>query len=153
MLQRCSNSTRADWPRYGGRGIAVSDRWHRFENFLADMGECPAGRSLDRVDTNGNYEPGNCRWATLEQQMHNRRPRGGELQWNAKLTVADVVAVRRLARKGMTYRALGSMFGVSHANIGYIVRHEEWRQLLRNPALEQRLSRGRLSTSLATLGK
>jgi hypothetical protein len=140
MLQRCSKSTRSDWPRYGGRGITVSARWHRFENFLADMGECPPGLSLDRINNNGNYEPGNCRWATLEQQTRNRRPNGGELHWNAKLTVHDVTAIRKLARNGMTYRALGSMFGVSHANIGDIVRRQEWRRLLVKPALGQRVA-------------
>ena len=141
MLQRCSNSTRADWPRYGGRGITVCERWHSFENFLADMGACPPELSLDRINNDGNYEPGNCRWATLEQQTRNRRPNGGELHWNAKLTVRDVIAIRELARDGMTHRALGSMFGVSHANIGDIVRRQEWRRLLRKPALGQRVAR------------
>jgi hypothetical protein len=130
MLQRCSKSTRSDWPRYGGRGITVSKRWHRFENFLADMGACPAGLSLDRIDNDGNYEPGNCRWATFDQQMRNRRPNGGELHGNAKLTVPDVIAIRNLAANGMTHRALGSMFRVSHSNIGDIVRRQEWRRLL-----------------------
>jgi hypothetical protein len=143
MLQRCSRPTRADWPRYGGRGISVSERWRRFENFLADMGECPPDLSLDRINNEGNYEPGNCRWATLEQQVRNRRPNGGELHWNAKLTVNDVIAIRELARNGMTHRSLGSMFGVSHTNIGDIVRREEWRRLLRKPALEQRVTRER----------
>jgi hypothetical protein len=140
MLQRCNSSTRADWPRYGGRGITVSERWHRFENFLSDMGECPPALSLDRINNDGNYEPSNCRWATLEQQTRNRRPNGGELHWNAKLTVPDVVAIRELARNGMTHRALGSMFGVSHTNIGEIVRRQEWRRLLRKPALAQRVA-------------
>jgi hypothetical protein len=130
MLQRCSKPTRRDWPRYGGRGITVTERWHHFENFLADMGACPAGLSLDRIDNGGNYEPGNCRWATFEQQMSNRRSNGGEFHGSAKLTVTDVIAIRKLAAEGMTHRALGSMFGVSHTNIGDIVRRREWRQLL-----------------------
>ena len=129
MLQRCSNPSRADWPRYGGREIAVCDRWHRFENFLADMGPCPRGLTLDRIDNNGNYEPGNCRWTTWEQQVRNRRSNSGELHPNAKLSLAEVVEIRQLARRGMTHRRLGSMFGISGANVGYIVRGEAWRHL------------------------
>ena len=143
MLQRCSSSTRADWPRYGGRGITVCERWHSFENFLADMGACPPGLSLDRINNDGNYEPGNCRWATLEQQTRNRRYIGGELHWNAKLTVRDVIAIRALAANGMTYRALASRFGVSHSNIGLIVRRQEWRRLEQAPAHRRRAARER----------
>jgi hypothetical protein len=141
MLQRCSKPTRRDWPRYGGRGITVCDRWHRFENFLADTGACPDGLSLDRIDNNGNYERGNCRWATFEQQMSNRRSSGGERHGRAKLTVSDVIAIREMAANGMTHRALGSMFGVSRTNIGDIVRGKEWRQLLVKSGSEPQVAR------------
>jgi hypothetical protein len=75
MIQRCTNPRNRDYPSYGARGITVCDRWHKFENFLADMGERPDGLSLDRIDNDGNYEPGNCHWATPVQQANNRRPR------------------------------------------------------------------------------
>lgn len=83
MLARCSNSNLKSYKNYGGRGITVCARWSSFENFLADIGERPHGRSIDRIDVNGNYEPGNCRWATASEQRRNQRPRaaaaiGGE---------------------------------------------------------------------------
>ena len=74
MLQRCRSSYATNFAYYGGRGIKVCDRWSDFRNFLADMGECPKGLTIDRIDVDGNYEPGNCRWSTQAEQNRNKRP-------------------------------------------------------------------------------
>lgn len=75
MKGRCLRSTHTAYPDYGGRGIGICDRWKEsFENFHADMGDPPGpGYSIERNDVNGNYEPGNCKWATVREQRRNTR--------------------------------------------------------------------------------
>lgn len=73
MKQRCRNRKQPTFVLYGGRGINYCGRWELFTAFLEDMGERPTGTTLDRVDPDGNYEPGNCRWASVLEQARNRR--------------------------------------------------------------------------------
>ncbi len=78
IIQRCTNPKSQNWHRYGGRGIRVCSEWLDFETFLRDMGEKPGpGYSIDRIDNDGNYEPGNCRWVTHKENCANRGKRPG----------------------------------------------------------------------------
>lgn len=102
MIQRCTNPRRKSYRHYGGRGITVCKRWMSFENFFADMGDCPAGHSIERIDNDLGYFPGNCRWLPLESQTQNRR---GNLYIEVdgeKMCVAE--ASRRLGISHSTIR-------------------------------------------------
>ncbi len=80
MRQRCNNPNFHHYHNYGGRGISVCERWNNsFQNFFEDMGRCPEGKSIDRIDNFGNYELSNCKWSTPKEQAQNRRPRNSSL--------------------------------------------------------------------------
>lgn len=109
MLHRCRTPTAKAYKNYGARGIAVCDRWLTFSNFLADMGSRPSPEhSLDRIDNDGNYVPGNCRWATVVEQVRNTRRKrmithNGETfplwKW-AEITGFDTKTIAARLRRG-----------------------------------------------------
>ena len=126
MIDRCDNPKHRYYHCYGGRGIGVCERWRSFENFLADMGPrppTPTGRarywSIERDNVDGNYEPGNCRWATPAEQVRNSR--------TAKLTVDDVARIRALIKEGRRHRDIALLFGVTSSTVSYIGRGDTWR--------------------------
>lgn len=127
MRRRCTNPKTNGYHRYGGRGIKVCERWDVYENFLADMGEPPTQEhQLDRIDSDGNYEPGNCRWATVKEQAGNRKQALGETNVNAKLT-ADIV--RQIRASSDTIDELARRHGVSDVSIGNVLRGKTWKHV------------------------
>lgn len=94
MKSRCYEPSQSNFKFYGGRGITVCERWREsFESFLADMGPRPEGQWLDRIDSNGHYEPSNCRWATAQDQQLNKRSNRRVVVAGEEMTVIE--AVRR----------------------------------------------------------
>ena len=121
MRDRCESPGHVRFSRYGGSGIRVCGRWLTFENFLADMGERPDGLTLDRIDNDGDYEPGNCRWATTVEQRLNTSRRGH------KLDPASAMLIRFFGTQGVIHRVIGDGFGVSQTLVSEIIRGEIWR--------------------------
>ena len=120
MLKRCSNPNTKQYADYGGRGISVCERWNKFENFIADMGPRPSDQhSIDRRDNDGNYDPTNCRWATMiEQQRHKRSNRiitaNGKsmclVEWAEQLGVKPRTLQARLQKGWADHDAINQPF-------------------------------------------
>jgi hypothetical protein len=115
MVQRCEDTGHREFRRYGGRGVTVCAQWHEFENFLADLGERPSGLSLDRIDGDGNYEPGNCRWADWKTQNRNRRSYNHMLTHDGKTMTASAWAEFAGMSQQALYRRLKAGWSVADA--------------------------------------
>ncbi len=131
MKERCLHTTNEKYSRYGGRGIKVCDRWlNSYDDFLEDMGERPSiNHSIDRIDNDGNYEPENCRWATISQQSRNR-----------STTVANekiAALAKGLYLKGIGITEIANHLKVSYGVIKSIVKNKTWQDV--PPDLDARL--------------
>ena len=124
MRQRCLNPNSDKWQWYGGRGISVCAEWDGFEVFLTDMGVRPAGKTIDRINSDGNYEKSNCRWATPTEQATTNR---GVFLKNAipvnKTSDADLLLMREMRASGMKLKDVAAHFHKSSAVVSGLINH------------------------------
>jgi hypothetical protein len=119
MRQRCNNPNNDAYHNYGGRGIECCDRWESFDVFLSDMGKRPTlDHTLDRVDTNGNYCPENCRWATKKEQARNTR--------RTKLSEGAIEEIKRRKDSGESFRAMAKEYGCCPKTISNAYYGRAW---------------------------
>lgn len=118
MLTRCRNILRDTQKKHAGRGITVCDRWLSFDNFLADMGERPAGKTLERIDNDKGYAFDNCRWATPIEQARNRR--------STRLDYPSAVAVAIARLRGESCGSIAKRYGISESLPREIVKGRTW---------------------------
>lgn len=116
MNKRCEK-----YKNYGGRGIKICARWSKFENFLSDMGKRPVGKSLDRINNDGDYEPSNCRWATSIEQNRNSR--------TVVLTPDMRKRIYLLVAQGLGSRRISRLLPVSRAAIDFLLNNRSWKDV------------------------
>ena len=128
MLARCRLPHRDTEQKYAMRGISVCERWFSFESFLSDMGKRPDGKTLERIDNDGGYEPENCRWASPTEQARNRR--------NARLNYNGALDIAKRMMAGESAKTLALEYGISESLPREIHKGRTWKDAhdaARNP--------------------
>lgn len=126
MKSRCLNPNYHSFHRYGGRGIGFCKRWRKFENFLKDMGSPPVGFSLDRINSDKNYSPKNCRWISKSENSKNRKL--VNLLMPEKVTVIEKISglkskVNPETGEAFTYREIGILLGITGQGVHHHVKN------------------------------
>lgn len=125
-MRRCNNPENKDWPHYGGRGIEVCDRWHNATLFVTDinnwLGPRAAGMTLDRINNDGNYEPGNVKWSTRKEQANNTR---ATAKARRKLSDSDISMIFSMKKSGSKQKDIAVKFNISGAHVSRILRGVE----------------------------
>ncbi len=121
MLNRCKNKDHPKYEIYGGRGITVSTRWMVFKSFLEDMGESPAGYSIERIDNDKGYDKDNCKWIPFAQQARNRR--------STILNIEDVLEIRWLLSLGYKAKQIAPDYKVSKYTVWDIKSGRSWKDI------------------------
>lgn len=130
MKDRCNNPKNKRYKDWGGRGIKVCEMWNKFTNFLVDMGEKPEGLTIDRIDNDGNYEPGNCRWATRKEQSRNGS--------RTKLNPLKVQIIKKLLQESqLMQKDIADIFNVSGKTVYSIKTGKTWEDIIYNPPIEK----------------
>ena len=120
MRGRCSNPKNRRFKYYGGRGIKVCKRWNKFSLFFKDMGKRPGkGFSIERINNDGNYSPGNCKWGSAKEQSRNRR--------TVKMSLEKSVRLIELKKSGIKTSKIKEIFGISQTTVDKIFRGDSWK--------------------------
>lgn len=127
MGQRCRNSNHKSYKNYGGRGIKICERWETFENFLADMGERPENMTLERLNSNGDYEPGNCKWATMKEQGNNRRSNFNITYQGKTQTISQWAEEIGISSKALRFRLNSENWTLKEAMTIGLNKGNRWR--------------------------
>jgi len=123
MRQRCQNPDDYAYKHYGSRGIKVCERWDKFENFLEDMGERPKGLTIERIDNDKGYFPKNCKWATMKDQLRNRR--------NVRLNPLKASVIKKLLTDSqLLQKEIAELFGVNKSTICDVNKGRRWADIV-----------------------